>query len=160
MEKIETSADVLMISCPRSFTMSKSKSANTFAALAYDSDSDSESTEVREDAVQRAYEKAMSALCTAPVFPTGGFNLLEMFPDLAQMELCMRRGMSWYDMFYYEEDLAKYRAERDRERRYGPAEVIQEDEWTSITKQVESSHGKQNKYRGQHTSRGKFHKRR
>lgn len=137
---------------------SASKSANTFAALAYDSDSDSESTGVREDAVQIAYEKAMNALHAAPVYLTGGFNLLEMFPDLAQMELCMRRGMSWYDMFYYEEDLAKFRAERERERKYGPVEVIQEDEWTSITKQVESSHGKQNKYRDQR--KGKFHKRR
>jgi hypothetical protein len=114
--------------------MSKSTS-NSFAALAYDSDSDSESAPVasREEAIQIAYEKAMTAMRTIPVFPPGGVNLLEMFPDMAEMERCMRRGMSWYDMFYYEEDLAKYRKMREHERKYGPAEIIEEDAWTCVT---------------------------
>jgi hypothetical protein len=142
----------------KSASKSASKSTNTFAALAYESDSDSESSVVHKDVVHNVDAKAIATPNTIPTFPSGGINLLEMFPDMAQMELCMRRGVSWYDMFYYEEDLAKFRAERERERKYGPAEVIQEDEWTCITKHVESSHVKQNKCRDHR--KGKFHKRR
>lgn len=114
--------------------MSKS-TANSFAALAYDSDSDSESAPSvsREDVMQRAYEKAMIAMRTMPVFPPGGVNLLEMFPDMAEVDACVNRGMSWYDMFCYEDELAQYRKRREHERKYGPAEIIEEDAWTCVT---------------------------
>jgi len=129
-----------------------SKMTNSFAALC---ESDDEVV-VESVTVTPAYnamtseEQVAAALAKVrsvpiPVLPPGGVDLMSMFPDLARMQYAMRNGMSWYDMFLYEDELAEFRKACDEreargEPRYlsGPARpaspdhVIECDEWTDV----------------------------
>ena len=133
---------------------------NSFAALC---DSDDEmvvdTVEVVPAPIEMTSEERIAAAiarvraCTIPILPSGGVDLNEMFPDLARMAYAMRNGMSWYDMFLYDEELDEFRKRCDErvargEPRYlsGPARpvspdhVIECDEWTDVRRVKTSGH--------------------
>jgi hypothetical protein len=89
-----------------------------------------------------------------PVLPPGGIDLMAISPELARMEYAMRRGISWYDMFLYEDELAEFRKRCDEreargEPRYltgpvrpvSPDHVIECDEWTDVRRPVQKKGG-------------------
>ena len=146
---------------------------NSFAALC-DSDSDNDEvvveSVVESVAVAPTYdtmtseERIAAAIarvrsCPIPVLPPGGVDLFSMFPDLARMEYAMRRGISWYDMFLYDDELDEFRKRGDErvargEPRYlsGPApraevsKVIECDEWTDVRRPVQKKGGSSGRY--------------
>ncbi len=144
--------------------MSSSKQMNSFAALC-DSDSDNDEVVVESVAVAPTYdtmtseERIAAAIARVrsvpiPVLPPGGVDLLTMFPDLARMHYAMRNGISWYDMFLYDEELDEFRKRGDErvargEPRYlsGPARpvspdhVIETDDWTDVRRPVQKKGG-------------------
>lgn len=132
-----------------------SKMLNSFAALCESDDDEAVAESVvaapapaynamtSEERVEAALAKVST--CPIPVLPPGGVNLLSMFPDLARIEYAMRRGMSWYDMFLYDDELAKFQKECDEreargeprylsgpERPASPDHVIECDEWADV----------------------------
>jgi hypothetical protein len=145
-----------------------SKQMNSFAALC-DSDSDNDEvvveSVVESVAVAPTYdtmtseERVAAAIARVrsipiPVLPPGGVDLLAMFPDLARMHYAMRNGISWYDMFLYDEELDEFRKRCDErvargEPRYlsGPARpvspdhVIECDDWTDVRRPVQKKGG-------------------
>lgn len=135
-----------------------SKTMNSFAALC---ESDDEVvvastcvapvTMTSEERIAAAIEAIRSR--PIPVLPPGGIDLMAISPELARMEYAMRRGISWYDMFLYEDELAEFRKRCDEreargEPRYlsGPAprpevtEVIECDEWTDVRRAKTGGH--------------------
>lgn len=133
-----------------------SKMMNSFAALC---DSDDEDAVIVSSApapavpapVEMTSRERIDAAIEAirarpiPVLPPGGIDLIAMSPELARMAYAMRNGMSWYDMFLYDEELDEFRKRGDErvargEPRYlsGPAprveptEVIDCDDWTDV----------------------------
>jgi hypothetical protein len=126
---------------------------NSFAALC---ESDDNEVVVESVAVAPTYntmtseERITAALAKVrsvpiPVLPPGGIDLIAMSPELARMAYAMRNGMSWYDMFLYDEELDEFRKRGDErvargEPRYlpcpaprvEPTEVIDCDDWTDV----------------------------
>jgi hypothetical protein len=145
--------------------MSSSKQMNSFAALC---DSDSDNDEVVAEAVVESVavaptydtmtseERVAAAIARVrsvpiPVLPPGGVDLNAMFPDLARMNYAMRNGMSWYDMFLYEDELAEFRKARAERVARGEPEyppeparsdhVIETDDWTDVRRPVQKKGG-------------------